>query len=289
MKKHKFKRLFLVASYDVNHIISDELLYYLNTLSLLGDIVFFMDNEVSEEEYNKLKKLNNLLFARCERHGEYDFGSYKRAFMWVDSNNLLKNYDWVYFVNDSVYLLHSPELILNDLENRNVDMVGMYSYKNKIIPEHIQSWFFGVNNKIANSELFKGLMANIQKQENKDDIIYKYEVGISRKIIKEGYTYGTWLKGKNTDDMRVRPLVAINHGVPFLKKAAVRHIENIRLLLPHVDNYDLVEKLKNIPKKLKKSILKVSFLGVPLFSIKNRKRDYFLYLFDFLPVIKVKI
>lgn len=289
MKKRQLKRLFFFASYDANHILSSELLYYLNTLSLLGDIVFFMDNPVSKEEYEKLNNIENLLFACCERHGEYDFGSYKRAFMWADSNNLLKNYDWVYFVNDSVYLLHSPELILNDLENRNVDMVGMYSYKSKKIPEHIQSWFFGVNNKIANSEFFKSLMENIQKQETKDDIIYKYEVGISRKVIRKGYTYDTWLKGKNTDDMRVRPLVAINHGIPFLKKAAVRHIENIRLLLPHVDNYDLVEKLKNIPKKLKKSIFKMSVFGVPLFSIKNRKQEYFLYLFDFLPVIKIKI
>ena len=289
--KNVSKRLFLFAAYNKNNIISNELLSYLTELSRLGDIIFFMDNSLCDLEKDKLKNIKNILFFHCEKHGEYDFGSYKRSFLYALQHNILNKYSWVYFVNDSVYMLSSPEKIIIELEKSKADMIGMYSYKNQNTPIHIQSWFFGVNKKLATSKFFYGVINGIEKQKEKDDIIYKYEVGITQVIIRQGYKIFTWLNGDNIDDVRWRPLNAIKSGLPFLKKAAVDQIDNIRYLLPYTNDYGLINKISN-KKKNKKSIttFKIVFLGVPLFSIKKSKQrdEYRWFLFDIIPVIKIK-
>ena len=288
--KNTVKRLFLFASYNKDNIISDELLSYLKELSTLGDIIFFMDNPISEEENYKLKLIKNILFTCCKKHGEYDFGSYKRAFIYAEKNKILTKYDWIYFVNDSVYMLNSPEKIIKDLEHRKADMIGMYSYKNLSTPIHIQSWFFGVNKKLGTSDVFKHIIHNIEKQQNKEDIIYKYEVGITQTIIKHGYKISSWLNSDKIDDIRWRPLTALEAGIPFLKKAAIDQIDNMRYLLPYTDNYKLVDKLKKHKNKDYITIFKISFLILPIFSIKKSKRgnEYKFYLLDIIPLIKIK-
>ena len=42
------KRLFLFAGYDRDGIVDDSLLWYLKSLSGLGDIVFVMDNDATD-------------------------------------------------------------------------------------------------------------------------------------------------------------------------------------------------------------------------------------------------
>ena len=289
--KNVSKRLFLFAAYNKNNIISNELFSYLTELSRLGDIIFFMDNSLCDLEKDKLKNIKNILFFHCEKHGEYDFGSYKRSFLYALQHNILNKYSWVYFVNDSVYMLSSPEKIIIELETSNSDMIGMCSYENENIPFHIQSWFFGVNKKLATSKFFYGVINGIEKQEEKDDIIYKYEIGITQKVINQGYKALAYLEECGIDDVRWRSLNAIKSGLPFLKKAAVDQIDNIRYLLPYTNDYGLINKINN-KKKTKKSIttFKIVFLGVPFFSIKKSKQrdEYRWFLFDIIPVIKIK-
>ena len=97
------KRLFIFAGYDKDCIVDETLLHYLKSLSELGDIVFTMDNSLSDTEASKIKSIKNILSVTAVNHGEYDFGSYKRGFQYAKKNKLLDKYDWIYFVNDSVY------------------------------------------------------------------------------------------------------------------------------------------------------------------------------------------
>ena len=63
------KRLFLFASYDKSGIIDDSLLHYLKSLSVLGDIIFVMDNNTSDEMLSRVTKIPNVLYANATRHG----------------------------------------------------------------------------------------------------------------------------------------------------------------------------------------------------------------------------
>lgn len=290
--KRMNKRLFLFASYDKENKISDELLYYLNSLSDIGDVVFIMDNPVEEEELNKIKKINNILYFRCEKHGEYDFGSYKRGYEWAKSNNILKNYDWIYFVNDSVYMLSSPERKILYLENQNTDFNGMYSYQAENIPEHVQSWFLGISKKIVQEKFFQYFIENITKQNSKVDIIYKYEIGLSQLLLRNGYKYSSLLSGEVINAMGHKPIHALEKGIPFIKKAALQYISAPYIIYPYTTNYNLVDNIvsHDTIKKSYKNIFNISLFGIPFVTIKQKDKlsEYKVFLLKYIPIIKVK-
>ena len=104
----KPKRLFLFAAYDRNGIIDDALIYYIESLSLLGDIIFVMDSDCTDTELKKVQK--HCVYTSGPRPNEYDFGSYKRAFNWAAKKLTLSDYDFVYLVNDSMTYFSSKYL-----------------------------------------------------------------------------------------------------------------------------------------------------------------------------------
>ena len=118
------KRLFLFAGFNAQHIIDDALVYYVRALSKCGDVVLCMDSDCSDAELQKLAPY--VLHATAQRHGEYDFGSYKRAYMYATDTGILDKYDFVYMVNDSVYgplMDIKPSLI--KMERTNCDAFGL--------------------------------------------------------------------------------------------------------------------------------------------------------------------
>ena len=124
------KRLFLFAGYNKDDSLDDSLIFYVKNLSEYGDVIVCLDNDSKKSELNKLKKYTIHIIST--RHGEYDFGSYKRAFIYAQENKLLKNYNDVYLVNDSVFgPLHDLNSTLEKMENTNSDATGLIVAKHK--------------------------------------------------------------------------------------------------------------------------------------------------------------
>lgn len=82
------KRTAVFAHYDKNNLIQDYVVYYLSELKKYAEkIIFVSDSDVLPEE---LKKIEGIVEQSIiGRHGEYDFGSYKRGFLYAKENNLL--------------------------------------------------------------------------------------------------------------------------------------------------------------------------------------------------------
>ena len=76
------KRLFLFAFYDPQGVVGEAALRYLEALQPLGDIVLATDCDLQPGEAEKLAPW--VLSFTAARHGEYDFGSYKRAYQQAD-------------------------------------------------------------------------------------------------------------------------------------------------------------------------------------------------------------
>ena len=107
-------RLFLFAGYDKDGIVDDALVYYVSALSKYGDVIVCMDNDLETAQTNKLKPFT--ICALAQKHGEYDFGSYKHTFQYARDKKILKNYDVIYLVNDSVFgPLHNIKKTLLEL------------------------------------------------------------------------------------------------------------------------------------------------------------------------------
>lgn len=248
----KNKRIFIFAGYDKHGIIDDSLLYYLNALSELGDIIFFMDNSISKFEKAKLCSVPNILYIDAKRHGEYDFGSYKRLYQWADNKDIIKNYSWIYLVNDSVYgPFSSLKPVLENMESSGADATSIFkSVKNN--QEFLQTWFLGLRKNIALSDWFNKFINDIKKEDTKKNIVEKYEFGLNNLLIKNKVKTYSYMFDKKLHMTR-NPLHFFRTGLPFLKKNAVlnphSHIGEIKYILkalPKVSSNFILDNIKRL-------------------------------------------
>lgn len=292
----KTKRLFLFAGFDRDNVIDDTLIYYVNALSKLGDIVFVMDNDIEDTEIKKISKIPNVLHASAARHGEYDFGSYKRAFAWAHDKKILNKYDWVYFVNDSVFgPFNDLEPILTKQEKSGADMIGMSSNYDGYTPLHIQSWFIGFDKKIFTSEFFENFIRSITHIPNKMHLVLKYEVALTNIVLRHGFKMNVILDAHNTD-MYDDPRPVLVAGVPFIKKSAISRVCDLCFIYPHMDDEVLLKHviayMKRYDIKLDKDsyrdVYMLKLFGVPILRITSKDSKYYkIYLFGCVPVLKI--
>lgn len=239
------KRLFLFAGYDADGIIDSSLVLYVRALSKLGDVVLCMDSNCSKTEITKLKHL--VLYVVAKRHGEYDFGSYKRAYMWAHENTKLSDYDFVYMVNDSVYgPLFPLKKYLEKMESKNTDAFGMVK-NTKTAHPHIQSWFIGMRPSVFMSDWFDSFMSGIKKLESKGAITHEYEHGFTKNVVAHG---GTWMCMYSAHNRDVYNKVKHYYRakMPFMKKVAfTRHNGSLGPQISYV--------LKHTPAQMGNAIL----------------------------------
>lgn len=298
------RRLFVFGGYDKNNIVDDTLIYYLTALSELGDIVFNMDNSLSDSDLDKVKQISNVLYTKAERHGEYDFGSYKRGFFWAKENNILKDYDWVYLVNDSTYGPLKPlKPILEDLESQNKNAVGMFLCTNDYYGKYLQSWFMGFKPVIFNSDWFNEFLKNVKKYERKKDVVINCEFGFSSELWKNKVDCAAFMEDREENDSFRNPLKTLRNGFPFIKKS--------QLSLNNIGSENKIKKY--LPKDLKsimnnhmlannlyinkyESIFSITLFSVPILEIyKNNQtvkyliKKYKVKMFKYIPILVIKI
>lgn len=216
-KESRTKRLFLFAGYAPTGHFDPALVYYVKTLSSFGDIAVCIDSDCPASEINRLKPFAQHVI--CTRHGEYDFGSYKRAYIWACDNLPLSEYDYLYILNDSVY---GPLYDLTDyfyrMESGTCDAFGLVSNPHKHHP-HIQSWFIGMRPSVFATSWFDTFMRQITKQPNKGAITHLYEQGFSALVTKHNLTWCALYSAPGRSIYnKIKHFYRI--GVPFVKKVA---------------------------------------------------------------------
>ena len=89
-------RTAVFAFYDKNAVIDDYIIRYIKELkqSCLR-VIFVSGVRLSDYEKNKIRRYVNLIID--DPHTEYDFGSYKRGFKYIDTTLT----DEIVFVNEN--------------------------------------------------------------------------------------------------------------------------------------------------------------------------------------------
>ncbi len=183
----KAKRLFLFAGYDKAGVVDDALVYYVRALSRFGDVVLCMDSDCNASELKKMQKYT--VYAMAARHGEYDFGSYKRDWIWACENLKLSDYDFIYLVNDSVYgPLYDLSPYFKQMESCACDAFGIVKNPHRTHP-HIQSWFVGLRKTVFMTDWFDAFMRGITRQAHKGAITREYEQGLTKLIANNGFAW----------------------------------------------------------------------------------------------------
>lgn len=265
------RRLFILAGFDpCGKSVDASFLYYAKTLSALGDLIVYFDNDLPHSEIQKLTPLAKHVGAK--RHNEYDFGSYKRGFEWAKENLDLDSYDWVYLVNDSVYApLHPMTPIIDQLESSGSDAIGIAYNPNRNHP-HIQSYFIGLGPNIFLSQWFNDFISNVQHQDEKGLVTKLYEQGLTDLFIKHDMEFACIfsIPGRGVYN-NIKKLY--RQGFPFLKKVSfTRHQgalgRQIHYILRHIDpdlKDAILENAKNvygtdvIDKNLTNNIFKITY------------------------------
>lgn len=243
---NRVRRLFLLAAYDRRGTVGPALAAYVRDLSRYGDVVAVMDNAAAPGEQDKL--LPYVVHFEAERHGEYDFGSYKRGYAWAREHLPLKDYGTVYLVNDSVY---GPLKPLGDFLDRMEDMgtgaSAMVFNPGRRSP-HLQSWFIGLRPQVFLSEWFGSFLDGVEPKESKEAVCVEYETGLTELLERHSVTFGALFRfrGKSFYN-RVRH--CWKKGIPFIKRSSVtRHNgclgQQVRYVLDHAENADVAAAVK---------------------------------------------
>ncbi len=299
------RRLFIFAAYDPDGIVDETLLHYLGALSSLGDIVLTMDSDIGSDEMAKISSIPNIIHASAVRHNEYDFGSYKRGYMYAHDQKILNKYDWVYLVNDSVYgPLWDLRPILTDLESRGVDLTGMMDLNSEHAPRHVQSWFIGLSKRLANSELIYDFMQTVRRMENKAHIVFNYEFKLSHLIAVHGYESSVVCPGNDGTLRHLvydTPVSVLKQKVPFIKKNALVNVPATDRLCAFTDAefVSLIERYhtrthsEKIPAKVYRNVFKLTVFSIPLLCISayteplSQSKQYKVKLFNRIVVCKI--
>lgn len=211
------RRLFLFAGYDAGGIIDASLIGYVRALAAHGDVIVVMDSNCAPDQLAKITPY--VIHATASRHGEYDFGSYKRAYIYAHDAEILDNYDFLYMVNDSVYgPLRDIGPILNKMEQSGADAFGLVAKKHPT-RAHIQSWFIGCRPSVFRASWFDEFMRSITKQSDKGAITRLYEQGFTARVAQNGLSWHVlwWVRNRGVYNNIKRLYRA---GMPFMKKVA---------------------------------------------------------------------
>lgn len=241
------KRLFLFATYDADGKIDASVVHYARAASHLGDVVMVMDSDADAKQLANVAPYT--IHAAAMRHREYDFGSYKRAYIWAKENLNLADYDFVYLINDSVYgPMYDMAPVITELESRKLDAFGMVCNPNTRHP-HIQSWFIGMRKSVFLSKWFDEFIQSVKQLDSKGMVTRLYEHRFSALVTEHGLKWDCKLTIKNRGAYnRVRYMY--KNGVPFTKKMAfTRHSgrlgAQIAYVMRHADTHARDAVLEN--------------------------------------------
>ncbi len=229
------KRAAVFAHYDKDNLIDDYVIYYLRALkSVCNKLVFVSCCELSEKEKSKLIDIAD--FVICEKHEEYDFGSYKRGYLCLKNNGILENIESLIFSNDSCYgPLFELEPIFTKMDDSDGDFwgitknkFGMRRHNDKYVVcvrPHLQSYFLVFSYRVFNSNVFDHFICGVKKEKIKDDIIINYEIGLSETLVNAGFVSNEYIKAFYRFNHVIlslwRPLV-VKYKMPFLKCSLIR-------------------------------------------------------------------
>ncbi len=219
----------VMALYRKDCKFSENIVFYLSELKKYSDFIICVgDNPILEKELDKISDFVDYVIFK--KHGEYDFGSYKRGFKKLLDLDVLSKDTKLLLCNDSVDLCDNR---LNEvfLDSKIYDAYGItinnycFSCFSKetgnifnYLP-HIQSYFVILSPNIYLSEWFKDFILNIKAEDNKLKIVQKYEIGLSKIITEHDFKLRSFYFYDNelSIDQMLCYLIPNNKNVLFKK------------------------------------------------------------------------
>jgi lipopolysaccharide biosynthesis protein len=228
----KGKNTAIFAAYSADGNISHYVITYLKTLkSVAPNIIYITDNKLSPKAIHKLSPY--VTHIEAARHGEYDWGSYKRGFNWLKDNDYLNKTANLILANDSV-LLVKPSLkpIFAEMSSK-ADFWGITA--NQDYTYHLQSYFLTLTPKVYLHPEFDRYLNNVTKQPDGLTVAVRYEVPFTQHFENLGFTHAAYIPYEHLSDLELNdkncyPLTMLSkYHAPFLKMRTFTNRLNIQV------------------------------------------------------------
>lgn len=235
--KRESKRAAVIAMYTADGKVEPRQIELVKGVAAVaGKIVAYFDSLLEPEEAKKI--LPYVTILKAERHGEYDFGSYKRGYEIAEREGWVKEAEELIVLNDScVGPVYPFEEAFEKMAKEQCDFWGQTSFS-WCSRKHIQSYFYVFRRTTLESGAVGEFLSAVTKLPSKGDIIARYEVGFAEFLVERGFKWKTLVPfGKIPYNPCTRPLAMMRkYRAPLIKvKAFIGECdEDIELVKAHI-------------------------------------------------------
>jgi hypothetical protein len=190
------RRCCVFAHFDPDGALDPYVLHYLSALKpFVQKLIFISTSKLGDEDIARVEQLGATVI--CRENIGYDFYSWKVGIGHLD----LSEYDELLQANDSCYApIFDFKSLFETMEKESCDFWGIT--KSRTYGTHLQSYFVCYRKSVIQSPVFKNFWENLRATNDKDTLVKRYEVGISRLLMDNGFTmvqyftlsFFTWLK-----------------------------------------------------------------------------------------------
>lgn len=217
------------AAYSADGTVSDYVVDYLKKLKEVApNIVYVTDNSIKRGEIKKIAPYITHLIAY--RHGEYDWGSYKRG---VNRLNTAGTFDKLILANDStIPLTDTFRPIVEKMQQSGADVYGITA--NTDGTYHLQSYFLILSPRAWQSPAFNSYLNAVKPEKDGLTVAYRYEVPFTEYMENNGFKSAAYipynqLAALPLNDKNCYPLTMMKeHNAPFLKMRTFTNRLNVQ-------------------------------------------------------------
>ena len=252
------KRIAIFLAYDAQGIIDRYIQYLLKELKNCVDTLAVVYNGMEIKSGKELlHESADMLFFR-ENEG-LDAGGFKDAMCNFIGWSELEKYDELVLVNDSFFGPFKPmKEIFSEMDKKECDFWGLTKHaeamiQNKYIPEHIQSYFIVVRERMLHSNDFKEYWETMPYYKGYQEVVDNHEIMFTQLFYNKGYSYQTLANTEKNDSVNIKenynqylyiPYQLVKGcNYPFVKRKAfslarssVEICEECRKLLDYVES-----------------------------------------------------
>lgn len=213
-RKDGVTRTAIFAMYTIDGVVSKKIEWYLSGLAeVVDNVIVVADQALSSRALGALKRFTPHVLAT--RHGEYDFGSYKRGIDLAIKLRMLQKTDELILCNDSCFApIDSFVPMVQAMSSRDVDFWGVTACSWP--KQHLQSYFLSFNKTAFSSPAFSHFFSTIKQEQDVKSVVLKYEANFTGILSDAGLKWDAFVSPTNprSSHLNINP---VHNPVRLLK------------------------------------------------------------------------
>lgn len=190
-------RLAVLATYDTEGRLWPHVRHQIEAYAATAEVVVVSAGGLRDEDRAWAQARATVI----ERgNNGYDFASYQAG---LDEAGDLGRFELIVLANDSFIGPVVPlEQIIDEMAARGVDFWGLTRNAEK--GDHLQSYFVAFTPAAIGSEAFASFWRDFEPLDDRDEVISRYEVGLTRHLAEAGLSYDAYFVPRAHEHRRAR-------------------------------------------------------------------------------------